>query len=103
MEFKELNDKVLAWASDRNIIEGSTPRAQFLKSVSEIGELADGINKDRLNEVKDGIGDVVVTLIILAAQYRTTIDECLAIAYESIKDRKGLMVDGVFIKEGDEA
>ena len=28
-------------------------------------------------------------------------DECLKVAYEDIKDRKGKMVDGVFVKEGD--
>ena len=29
-------------------------------------------------------------------------EECLAVAYEDIKDRKGKMIDGIFVKEGDE-
>jgi hypothetical protein len=28
--------------------------------------------------------------------------ECLSVAYDDIKDRKGKMVDGIFVKEGDE-
>jgi hypothetical protein len=28
-------------------------------------------------------------------------EECLAVAYMDIKDRKGRMIDGIFVKEGD--
>lgn len=31
----------------------------------------------------------------------TTADTCLKIAYDEIKDRKGKMIDGVFVKEAD--
>ena len=93
---------VLNWAADRNLIEGSTPQAQFLKTVSEIGELADNLNKRRYEAAKDDIGDVLVTLIIIAEQIGTDLDDCLEVAWQSIKDRKGLMRNGVFIKEGDE-
>lgn len=91
----------LKWANDRNLILGSDSKSQLLKTMSELGELADGINKRRPAEIKDGIGDVLVTLIIVAAQEGLSVEECLAAAYEEIKDRKGRMVDGVFIKEGD--
>jgi hypothetical protein len=30
-----------------------------------------------------------------------TIEECIAAAWEEIKDRKGRMVDGLFIKQED--
>jgi len=93
---------VLNWATDRNLIEGSTPQAQFLKTVSEIGELADNLNKRRYEAAKDDIGDVLVTLIIIAEQIGTDLDDCLEVAWQSIKDRKGVMRNGVFIKEGDE-
>jgi NTP pyrophosphatase (non-canonical NTP hydrolase) len=93
---------VLNWAADRNLIEGSTPQAQFLKTVSEIGELADNLNKRRYEAAKDDIGDVLVTLIIIAEQIGTDLDDCLEVAWQSIKDRKGVMRNGVFIKEGDE-
>ena len=29
-------------------------------------------------------------------------NDCLEIAYDDIKDRKGKMIDGIFVKEGDE-
>jgi hypothetical protein len=91
--------KILAWANDRNLIEGGCPKAQMLKCVSEVGELADNINKQ--NDIRDDIGDVLVTLIILAAQHNLELDECLVVAYNDIKDRKGIMLDGVFIKDTD--
>jgi NTP pyrophosphatase (non-canonical NTP hydrolase) len=89
------------WAEARNLVKGSDPKSQLLKTMSELGELADGINKNRLDEIKDGIGDVTVTLIIVAKQLGLEFNDCLAAAYDEIKDRKGRMVNGVFIKEGD--
>lgn len=89
------------WAADRNLIEGSDPKSQLLKTMSELGELADGINKGRQAEIIDGIGDVVVTLVIIAAQLNLSFEGCVTAAYDEIKDRKGRMVNGVFIKEGD--
>ena len=97
--FKQLNDLTLQWARDRNLIEGSDPKSQFLKTVSEMGELADAINKGSTEEQIDAIGDVLVTLIIVAEQLGLTLTECLAVAYMEIKDRKGRMINGVFVKE----
>lgn len=96
-------DLIRQWAEDRNLIEGSDPKSQLLKTMSELGELADGINKGRQAEIIDGIGDVVVTLVIVAAQCGLKFESCVESAYEEIKDRKGRMVGGVFIKEGDVA
>lgn len=89
------------WAEARNIIEGATPHAQFVKLIEEIGELAEGIAKGREHVIKDGIGDAVVVLTILAAQFDLKIEDCVAIAWDEIKDRKGRMVNGVFVKEAD--
>lgn len=96
-----LIELVKGWAHDRNLINGSDPKSQLLKTMSELGELADGINKNRIHEIVDGLGDVMVTLIIVAAQYDLDLSECLNAAYLEIKDRKGKMIDGVFVKEGD--
>jgi len=92
-------EKVIKWANDRNLIKGSDSKSQTLKLMSEVGELADNINKQ--SDCKDDIGDCLVVLIILAAQLDTSLSECLEIAYEDIKDRKGIMLDGVFIKSTD--
>ena len=84
------------WAHDRNLIEGATRQAQMLKLTEEVGELAADIAKGRCP--KDSIGDCVVVLTILAAQSGLTIEECFEAAYDEIKDRKGKMIDGVFVR-----
>lgn len=86
-------DQIRQWAADRNLIEGATPQGQFVKLMEEAGELAAGIAKSRQEAVVDGIGDMVVVLTILAAQHGVTIEDCIATAYNEIKDRKGRMVE----------
>ena len=88
------------WSRDRNLHEADSSK-QFLKVIEEIGEVADALAKDKPEELKDGIGDTVVTLIILAQQNGLTLEECLETAYNEIADRKGKTVNGVFVKEED--
>lgn len=88
------------WVHDRNL-QTADPRVQICKTVEELGELAKAINKGKTNEQIDGIGDTVVTLICIAEQLNLDFNECLAYAYNEIKDRKGRMIDGVFVKEQD--
>jgi len=96
----ELIHLISLWAMNRGIVNNSTPLAQFAKLVSEIGELGDNIAKER--DVTDDIGDCLVVLNTLAIMNDTTLEECLKVAYDDIKDRKGHMnTYGVFIKEGD--
>ena len=97
----DLINNVIDWARERNLIEGSDSKTQCLKLISEVGELADSINKQK--NVADDIGDCLVVLIIIATQNNLHINDCLEHAYDTIKDRKGIMLDGVFIKETDEA
>ena len=92
---------IRGWAHARNLIAGSSTDKQFLKLVEEVGEIAEGLAKGRMEAVKDGIGDVVVVLTILAAQVGMSIEDCIEAAWLEIKDRKGRMQDGFFIKEGD--
>ena len=98
----ELIHLISLWAMKRGIINNSTPLAQFAKLVSEVGELGDNVAKQR--DVTDDIGDCLVVLNNLAIMNDTTLEECLNVAYDDIKDRKGHMNShGVFIKEGDAA
>lgn len=92
-------ESILQWAEDRNLLSGSTRKDQMVKLVEEIGELAAGIAKGKEDLVKDSLGDALVVLTILAKQSGTSIEECLNLAWNEIKDRKGKMVDGIFIKE----
>ena len=98
----ELIHLISLWAMKRGILNNSTTLAQFAKLVSEMGELGDNIAKQR--DVTDDIGDCLVVLNTLAIMNDTTLEECLKVAYDDIKDRKGHMNShGVFIKEGDAA
>lgn len=47
------------------------------------------------------ITNVIDTLTVIAERYDTTLEECLIAAYKVIKDRKGKMINGVFVKESD--
>ena len=100
MSFSALEIQVIRWLEDRRIIQNSTVEAQFLKTVSEIGELADCINKGDIDGIKDAIGDVTVTLLAVAAILDIDFTDCLEHAYNEIKDRRGvLMPNGVFVKD----
>ena len=88
------------WHRDRNLIEGSTDKDQYMKLIQEAGELSDSLCKGK--DIRDDIGDMMVVLINIMVRNNLTMKECLAVAYKDIKDRKGQMIDGVFVKEGDE-
>ena len=94
-------DEILGWAVARNLIDGSDSFRQMTKLIEEVGELAHGIAKNRPAEIMDGIGDAVVVLTILAAQNGMAIETCIDRAWDEIKDRRGRMLNGVFVKEGD--
>lgn len=95
-----LTRKIEQWAIDRNL-NTANPDKQFQKLAEEFGELAEGLAKNRPDEVKDAIGDMYVVLTILSMQLGFSIDDCIQLAYDEIKDRRGKMIDGVFIKESD--
>ena len=94
-------NRIRQWAHDRNLIAGSDTKSQFVKLMEEAGELAASIARGDQDEFEDAIGDMFVVLTIMAAQTGADIEECIAHAWHEIKDRKGRMVDGVFIKEDD--
>ena len=96
----ELVKNIQNWVSDRNL-ETQDPRIQMCKTMEELGELANAINKGNKADAMDGIGDVVVTLICISMQLGVDFNECLNIAYNEIKDRKGKMINGMFVKEVD--
>lgn len=96
--------KIRKWAQDRNLLnydEGAHPRAQMLKGMEEFGEIAAAIARNDRDAIADGIGDMVVVLTILAALEGLSIEDCIEHAWDEIKDRKGKLVRGVFIKEAD--
>lgn len=95
------NKRILEWAQDRNLIFGSTPKDQLCKLAQEVGEMSDAICKQDIMNLIEEIGDVYVVLNILCEMHDISIPECAEAAYNKIKDRKGVMYNGVFIKETD--
>lgn len=95
----ELVAHVEQWAIHRGIDGAGNVNAQALKVMEEVGETMAAIARGKRDAIKDGIGDSLVTLIILAMQCGFTARECLDAAYDEIKNRKGKTVNGVFIKE----
>jgi len=97
--FEITEQKVLRWASERNILEGSTALAQFKKTVEEVEELHEALLAEEPYEIIDAIGDIMVTLAVIAHMKGVDLTTCLEYSYQEIKDRKGQMVDGLFVKE----
>lgn len=96
----ELVKLVEEWAKEKHL-DKAEPEKQMLKVIEEVGEVGAALARNNKNDLRDGIGDVVVTLVILAMQNDMDLYECLNQAYNEIKDRKGKNVNGVFVKEAD--
>lgn len=97
----DLINNVIAWADDKDLLKPENSLKQFTKVVEEVGEVAAALARNNRTELKDGIGDVIVTLIILAEQQGLTVGDCLQAAWDEIKNRKGKTVNGAFIKSED--
>ena len=97
--FDTLVNKVVGWHHDRNLIDGSSDKDQALKLLQELGELSDSICKG--GDIKDDIGDMLVVMLNITTRNNVSLSQCLAKAWEDIKDRKGKMIDGIFVKEED--
>lgn len=115
----ELIDKTRQWFHDKGIIANSTPLKQLEKTQEELTETRDAViaydtylnihensildtskeQERELNEIKDGIGDQVVTLIGVCEMFGFTLEECLQMAYDTISKRNGTMIDGIFVRD----
>ena len=96
---ESMEQNVIHWAQERGIFDKATPDSQHGKTLEEVQELTDALKANDAPEIKDAIGDIGVTLIIQAHMHGWTLAECLGAAWSEIKDRKGQMIDGVFVKE----
>ena len=96
---EELENKVLSWANQRGLLTDSSVFFQWKKTNEELIELLDAIIEKDREKAKDAIGDIVVTLIIQAKMWDLNIQECLEYAYDEIKERKGKMINGFFVKD----
>lgn len=91
-------DLIRAWATERGLYDKGNVKTQYIKLMEESGELAKAILKQDQPELIDAIGDMVVVLTNLAHLANVNIEDCIASAYNEIKDRKGNMSNGTFVK-----
>ena len=100
MSYANVEMKIVQWSEARRIIQNSTAEAQLLKAVSEMCELADATIKHDEDGIIDAVGDVMVCLVNYCAIKDISLVNCMEVAYDQIKNRKGkLMTNGVFVKE----
>jgi NTP pyrophosphatase (non-canonical NTP hydrolase) len=94
-EFQPIRD----WAEEKGILRSGDPKTQCIKLFEEAGELSKSILKNDEEEFIDAIGDCVVVLTNLAALKGYNIEKCINTSYKVIKNRKGEMKNGTFVKK----
>ena len=97
--YNELQALVIAWATQKGILDKGTPHAQCGKTFEEVEELETAILDGDKAEIIDALGDILVTIIIQAEMHGLNLIECLESAYNVISKRTGKMVDGTFVKD----
>jgi len=88
------------WATKRGLDKADSSK-QLLKLQEELGELTQGHLKENGGQVEDSIGDLFVVLTIYCLQQNISLQECVEEAYNTIKNRTGKMINGVFVKTVD--
>ncbi|WP_373786522.1 MazG-like family protein [Jeotgalibaca porci] len=97
-DLNKLTSAIKLWSTDRNL-HTQDHKMQTLKFGEEAGELFKAVVKNDRDELIDAVGDTYVTLVILCQQLGVELSDCVNAAYGEIKDRKGKLVGGTFIKE----
>jgi len=92
-------DNIRAWAQVRGIYDEGNTIIQYVKLQEEAGELAKALLNSNHDEIVDAIGDMIVVLTNLAHMEGLKIENCIDSAYNEIKNRKGSMINGTFVKD----
>lgn len=102
-DWDTLITEVKAWGQEKGINNAYT---QFAKITEELGELAHELTRGQCDGENppsdasiDAIGDVLVTVILFARIAGIDLKWALQEAYDTIKERKGVTVNGNFRKE----
>ena len=97
-DINDLTVRIYNWFDEKGLHD---PVMQVVKHLEEAGEIAHEITRNRLDsdELKDAIGDQFVTLVGIAHHLDFDLSECINMAYQEIRDRKGKVIAGSFVKE----
>lgn len=71
------------------------------ENLGYIAQLITSNSKEKNDILKLALARVGLYLIKIALNFNLDFKDCLNSAYNEIKDRKGSMINGVFVKEGD--
>ena len=129
MDLIHVDSKITQWHHDKNLIEGATDWSQSKKLLEEFIELISAqmpdaspgailktvhtlatslydegriksvLPEDAQEAKLDSLGDQVVVIINIAERNHSSLETVLNLAYQEIKDRKGKMINGTFVKE----
>ena len=95
-----LIEEIEEWAAKRGLDKADSSK-QLLKLQEELGELTQGHLKKNGGQVEDSIGDLFVVLTIYCLQRNISLQGCVGEAYDTINNRTGKMINGVFVKTED--
>ena len=102
MTLDEYTAKIKDWHKQRKITVNGNTNMQFIKLMSEVGELADGISKNKKELTADSIFDCWVVLVAIAELENIDIYQAFSDGWNEIKDREGFLTkQGNFIKSTD--
>ena len=96
----QLTEQIEQWSYTRKL-PFQDSRRQFVKIIEEVGELAACDARNNEPGIVDAIGDIYVTLVVYCQQRGIRIEDAIGLAYNEIKDRKGQIIDGTFVKASD--
>lgn len=123
MTFEEVKTLVEEWGVSKNIVKktDSQVEAQFTKVEEELEELHTAfrtlcelrygklependaayakLEETFFNDFKLELGDLLVTIIMVAANAEVDLTQCLEMAYNKIRNRQGKTIDGIFVKD----
>ena len=97
-DINDLTIRISDWFTEKGLHD---PVMQFAKLNEEVGEMAHELTRGNADSdaMKDAIGDTFVTLVGMTHHLGFDLSECICMAYNEIRDRKGKIVNGSFVKE----
>lgn len=104
---KQLNADNLNLITAYKAADFSTENSEIicLRASGVLGNVSNYLMYMTSSESKSRLADILLRFIYyiskIALNFELNFENCLNSAYNEIKDRKGRMIDGVFVKEGD--